>query len=313
MRSTCCRASTAAETRVSNAVCKPHSSGRSSCAPSVSTDGRKPKLPWSEQRSGCNKRTTPLPRANWLESLLACETGRLQELWQQTHAILQEIAELTAVIRRSHAARDYDQLLPQVLRLRELCPHDVKLARLLDDLQRRRNQQETVTAGQRLQEARERVSQGDYTTAADRLIAIPAEVLTPDQRQLYHEVRELSWISSQLKNAPATTPQLAAIAQRLVELQPKDARGALERGAGTAAEGASCRLTVSDSLEQIANSHTVWLSRTLVAGFRSDSVKSRSHLRRPRIGCSSPMAWLCRAWARRGSNSICCRPTAPRG
>ena len=148
----------------------------------------------------------------------------MQELWARTQAILREIADLTAAVRRAHAVRDYDQLLPLVLRLQELCPHDAKLARLIDDLQQRRNRQEAATAEQRLHEASELLGRGDYTAAAARLTSLSTAVLTSEQRDTYDKIRELGWITSQLKTAGAVTSQLASIAQRLTEMHPQDER-----------------------------------------------------------------------------------------
>lgn len=148
----------------------------------------------------------------------------MQTLWSETQTILREIADLTAAVRRAHAARDYDQLLPLVLRLQELCPQDAKLARLLDDLQQRRNRQEAATAEHRLQQARELLGRGDYTAAAARLTSVSTAVLTSEQRDTYDKIRELGWITSQLKTAGAVTPQLASMAQRLTEMYPQDER-----------------------------------------------------------------------------------------
>jgi len=138
-----------------------------------------------------------------------------RELLYKAEHTRDEVAALDAEIRRAMESSHGNGLLGKVERLLEIKP-DHLVAR-----------QAAQLLGARLCEAgTARLKKHQYDDALRLLDQMPRRTRSARAQKLHELASELAWLSWDLQKAPAVTPPLLGVAERLRKLAPGDPRGA---------------------------------------------------------------------------------------
>jgi len=155
---------------------------------------------------------------------VAFQSQQVRDLAAEVQTYVDESSRLRALVKTAMQSKDYDNALPQVMRLAELNPEDEQLAKVLVQLQQRQSKIYRQQAVKLCAEAKSALAKNDYEQAVTTIEQIDSAVDDAAVLQLVGGVKERSWLAEQLRIAPHATPTLLAIAARLNKLQPEDGR-----------------------------------------------------------------------------------------
>lgn len=146
----------------------------------------------------------------------------MKETAERLATATREIETLTGQVRASLKANETDDLLPVVLRLRQLQPHDGALEKLALALQRRAEEKTTKSAVDALRQAVAAFQKRQYATAGKLLAEVEDQHLTESHRNTSRIIREAAWAVDVLKKEPFVMPELERAALRWQRLSPRD-------------------------------------------------------------------------------------------
>ncbi len=143
------------------------------------------------------------------------QNEEMQELLADIQARRDEIRTLNAELEEAVRTKRTGNLWPKLERLLALKPDHTQAEKLANALQQRVG----LVAKEKLLAYR-------YEEALHLLEDVPETVRINGVQKLYEHAAELSWLSSDLRNAPVVDKTLLAIGDRLRKLAPKDPRTA---------------------------------------------------------------------------------------
>ncbi|TWT88478.1 hypothetical protein Mal64_19610 [Pseudobythopirellula maris] len=150
--------------------------------------------------------------------------SKLTDLHNRATSSLADAKKLRAEIKQRIADKEYDGLLPVVLRLKTLAPADAQVAKLYSQLEAREKQASGKRGKVLIGHALKALAVNDYPTAGKLLEQAPAEPNDPEVARAAAEVRETVWLARQLALAPHADANAAALAQKFAKRQPRDER-----------------------------------------------------------------------------------------
>jgi type IV pilus assembly protein PilM len=139
----------------------------------------------------------------------------LRRLLSDGSALLDEVRSLSREIAESISAGRTGDLLSKIERLLTIKPDHPQATQLAQRLEQRL-----------FLVAKEKSAACQYEAALALLDQVPRQVRGEEFEVVRGQVRELIWLVSDLKTAPVADATLAAVAERLLRLSPRDARAA---------------------------------------------------------------------------------------
>jgi type IV pilus assembly protein PilM len=139
----------------------------------------------------------------------------LRRLLREASTLLDEVNLLTREIAEAISAGRSSNLLSKIERLLTIKPDHPQATQLAQRLEQRL-----------FLVAKEKSAACQYEAALALLEQVPRQVRGEQFEAVRSQVQELIWLVSDLKNAPVADATLAALAERLLRLSPRDSRAA---------------------------------------------------------------------------------------
>jgi type IV pilus assembly protein PilM len=139
----------------------------------------------------------------------------LRQLLREASALLDEVLSLTREIAEAISGGRTGDLLAKIERLLTIKPDHPQATQLAQRLEQRL-----------FLVAKEKSAACQYEAALAMLEQVPRQVRGEEFEAVHGRVQELIWLVSDLKNAPVADAMLAAVAERLLRLSPRDTRAA---------------------------------------------------------------------------------------
>ncbi len=139
----------------------------------------------------------------------------LRRLLGEASALLEEVLSLTREIAEAISAGRTGDLLAKIERLLTIKPDHPQATQLAQRLEQRL-----------FLLAKEKSAACQYEAALGLLEQVPRQVRGEEFEAVLGQVQELIWLVSDLKSAPVADDTLAALAERLLRLSPRDSRAA---------------------------------------------------------------------------------------
>jgi len=166
------------------------------------------------------------PRARRaLESIPeAFRNEEMENLLEEVRQVDQEVAGLKREVRSALQKKETRGLLPKVERLVELDPDDEDARRLLTRLQQVGQKDDARQRDRHCRAAKNCLLEFDYDHAVEQLKLVPDSMRDDDVQKLYDHAVELQWLMDDLRTSPVVDSALRSVGERLVKLQPKNAK-----------------------------------------------------------------------------------------